>query len=46
MSEDRHARTSGSATELLYDENIPTPTHAERSRYAAAYQYYEKCYLA
>jgi putative heme iron utilization protein len=32
MSEDRHARTSGTATELLYDENIPTPTHAERAR--------------
>src|SRR3979409_2010886 len=32
MSDDRHARTSGSATESLYDENIPTPTHAERAR--------------
>src|SRR5712691_2665504 len=32
MTEDRHARTSGSGTELLYDENIPTPSHAERAR--------------
>jgi putative heme iron utilization protein len=32
MSEDRHARTSGSSQELLYDANIPTPTHAERAR--------------
>src|SRR5919112_670783 len=32
MSEDRHARTSGSTTEPLYDVNIPTPTHAERAR--------------
>src|SRR5580658_6252866 len=32
MSEDRHARPSGSTPELLYDVNIPTPTHAERAR--------------
>jgi putative heme iron utilization protein len=32
MSEDAHARPSGDAPELLYDVNIPTPTHAERAR--------------
>src|ERR1700730_16029951 len=32
MSEDAHSRPSGDATELLYDANIPTPTHAERAR--------------
>jgi hypothetical protein len=32
MSEDRHAQPSGSASEPLYDANIPTPTHAERAR--------------
>jgi heme iron utilization protein len=32
MSEDAHSRPSGDATELLYDTNIPTPTHAERAR--------------
>jgi hypothetical protein len=32
MSEDRHARSSGSTQEPLYDVNIPTPTHAERAR--------------
>ena len=32
MSEDRHARPSGSTPEPLYDVNIPTPTHAERAR--------------
>jgi hypothetical protein len=32
MSEDAHRRPSGDATELLYDTNIPTPTHAERAR--------------
>jgi putative heme iron utilization protein len=32
MSEDRHAQPSASATELLYDPDIPTPTHAERAR--------------
>jgi putative heme iron utilization protein len=32
MSEDRHAPSSASTAELLYDVNIPTPTHAERAR--------------
>jgi hypothetical protein len=32
MTEDRHAQPSGSTSELLYDVNIPTPTHAERAR--------------
>jgi len=32
MNEDAHARSSGDAPELLYDVNIPTPTHAERAR--------------
>jgi hypothetical protein len=32
MSEARHAPSSGSTAELLYDVNIPTPTHAERAR--------------
>ena len=32
MSEDQHARPSGTAQEPLYDVNIPTPTHAERAR--------------
>src|SRR5438128_1670140 len=32
MSEDADARPSGDAPELLYDTNIPTPTHAERAR--------------
>jgi putative heme iron utilization protein len=32
MSEDRHARPSGSTQEPLYDLTIPTPTHAERAR--------------
>jgi putative heme iron utilization protein len=32
MSEDQHARPSGSTSEPLYDVNIPTPTHAERAR--------------
>jgi len=32
MSEDRHARPSGDAPALLYDVNVPTPTHAERAR--------------
>src|SRR3954462_2118173 len=31
MSEDRHARTSGSGQEPLYDVTIPTPSHAERA---------------
>ena len=29
---DAHARPSGDAPELLYDVNVPTPTHAERAR--------------
>jgi putative heme iron utilization protein len=36
MSEDAHARPTRDAPELLYDENIPTPTHAERARTLAA----------
>src|SRR5688572_4885783 len=32
MSEDAHARTSGAASEPLYDVNVRTPTHAERAR--------------
>jgi putative heme iron utilization protein len=32
MSVDRHARSSGSGPEPLYDVTIPTPTHAERAR--------------
>ena len=29
---DAHSRTSGGASEPLYDVNVPTPTHAERAR--------------
>jgi heme iron utilization protein len=32
MSEDQHARPSGSTPEPLFDVNIPTPSHAERAR--------------
>jgi len=32
MSNDAHARPSGSGPEPLYDINIATPTHAERAR--------------
>ena len=32
MSQDAHARPSGDPPDLLYDANIPTPTHAERAR--------------
>jgi heme oxygenase (biliverdin-IX-beta and delta-forming) len=32
MSDDQHARPSGSTSEPLYDVNVPTPTHAERAR--------------
>ena len=32
MTNDAHARPSGDAPELLYEVNIPTPTHAERAR--------------
>ena len=31
MSDDQHARPSGSTSEPLYDVNIPTPSHAERA---------------
>src|SRR6476620_9169808 len=36
MSEDQHARPSGSTAEPLYDVNISTPSHAERARTLAA----------
>ncbi len=32
MSNDAHSRPSGEAEELLYDTNVPTPTHGERAR--------------
>ncbi len=32
MMTDVHARPSGDTPELLYDVNVPTPTHAERAR--------------
>ena len=32
MNEDQHARPSGSASDLLFDVNIPTPSRAERAR--------------
>ena len=32
MTEDAHARPSGTAPQPLYDVDIPTPTHAERAR--------------
>jgi putative heme iron utilization protein len=32
MTRDAHSRTSEDAPEPLYDENVPTPTHAERAR--------------
>lgn len=32
MSNDAHSRPSGEAEELLYDPNVPTPTHGERAR--------------
>jgi putative heme iron utilization protein len=32
MSDDAHARPPGQASDLLYDVNIPTPSHAERAR--------------
>src|SRR6185369_17392306 len=35
MANDPHA-TSGKSQELLYDANVPTPTHAERARTLAA----------
>ena len=36
MSNDRHA--GGRSQELLYDPNVPTPTHAEQARTDAAKQ--------
>jgi putative heme iron utilization protein len=32
LSNDAHSRPSGQTEELLYDENVPTPTHGERAR--------------
>lgn len=32
MPNDAHSRPEGSSTELLYDVNVPTLTHAERAR--------------
>jgi len=32
MSKDAHARPTGAAPEPRYDEDVPTPTHAERAR--------------
>ncbi len=32
MSNDAHSRPSGETEELLYDPNVPTPTHGERAR--------------
>ena len=32
MRDDAHARPAGDPAELLYDINLPTPTHAERAR--------------
>jgi putative heme iron utilization protein len=36
MSNDAHAAPASSRQALLYDESIPTPTHAERARTLAA----------
>lgn len=36
MPNDAHARPSGEAEELLYDPDVPTPTHGERARTLAA----------
>jgi putative heme iron utilization protein len=36
MSDDAHARPSGSMPEALYDMDVPTPSHAERARTLAA----------
>ncbi|MDP6483677.1 MAG: pyridoxamine 5'-phosphate oxidase family protein [Nitrospinota bacterium] len=36
MTNDAHARPSGEAEELLYDPDVPTPTHGERARTLAA----------
>jgi len=32
VSTDAHSRPSGETEELLYDPNVPTPTHGERAR--------------
>ena len=32
MSNDAHSRPAGEAEELLYDPEVPTPTHGERAR--------------
>lgn len=32
MSNDAHSRPSGAAEELLYDPDVPTPSHGERAR--------------
>lgn len=32
MSNDAHSRPSGETEELLYDPDVPTPTHGERAR--------------
>lgn len=32
MSNDAHSRPSGETEELLYDSDVPTPTHGERAR--------------
>lgn len=32
MTNDAHSRPAGEAEELLYDPNVPTPTHGERAR--------------
>lgn len=32
MSNDAHSRPSGESEELLYDPDVPTPTHGERAR--------------
>jgi putative heme iron utilization protein len=32
LKNDAHSRPSGETEELLYDENVPTPTHGERAR--------------
>jgi putative heme iron utilization protein len=37
MSKDAHARPSGDTSEPLYEETIPTPTHAERARTLVAH---------
>jgi hypothetical protein len=36
MTNDAHARPSGEPEDLLYDPDVPTPTHGERARTLAA----------